>query len=313
MKKTLSLILAAALALSLAACGNGGSSSSGKQDASSSQPGSQSSSTSGSGAGSTSGSGDQSAPETDPDPEPQLTAAKIGEKVTLDFVEFTTDDFGHGENIKDGRTTMSFPIDSGCEAFWLHGTLTNTSGSAFDLYNGYVKIIFDDTYEYEGTVRNPGGDAAPLADTSFYLCASVPPKAFENAQKIVVQFAFNENFGEYDGDWSSRSPASYDYAYELVQDGSSSQAADVDADTIDAALQGSWTVGGGTFDFNSGAVVITNQGQVMTGTYEIDTENSSIKGSFTATNGVVNITMPYKYADGTLNVYNNAGEALEKK
>ncbi len=216
MKKLFALTLAAALALSLTACG-GGEDSSKSNPGSNSNPGSSSEAPS---AGGSNAGGSEADPDaSEPEPAAQLTAANIGEKVSLDFVEFTLDDFGHGENIKEGGSTLSWGIADGCEAYWLHGTLTNLGGEAADLNNAYVKIIFDDTYTYEGSIMMFGGrDAAPLADTSIYLCADVPPKAFENAQKVVVQLGFNEGFAEYDWSKGDRTMEAFDYAYEFVHD-----------------------------------------------------------------------------------------------
>lgn len=317
MKKLLSLALAAALALSLTACGGGAKSSDASDKSSGANDGSASSSQSGSSAGAAgSGSFDPSGSGSEPaEPEPQFISAALGEPVSLGFVDFTMTDFGHGEKIVEGNSTLSWGLASGTEGFWLHGTLTNNTGEAVRLYQcTYVKITFDDTYSYEGTVNMMGGsEAAPLADCSVYLTADVPPKAFENAQKIAVQFAFNENFAEFDYTSGEKTAEAFDYAYEFVQDASASPASSADAGTVDAALQGTWSIAGGTFDFNSGAVVVTNQGQVMTGTYTIDVDSSSIQGTFTATDGSVNITLPYEYANNTLSVYNNQGQALVKQ
>lgn len=45
-----------------------------------------------------------------------------------------------------------------------------------------------------------------------------PPKAFENAQKVVVQLGFNEGFAEYDWSKGDRTMEAFDYAYEFVHD-----------------------------------------------------------------------------------------------
>ena len=87
----------------------------------------------------------------------------------------------------------------------------------------------------------------------------------------------------------------------------------VDAETIDAALQGGWSLMGNVFSFTNGALTVAfTNGQSVSGTYTIDTEASAINGTLQATDGSSNISLPYKYEDGALTLYNNQGQALER-
>lgn len=88
----------------------------------------------------------------------------------------------------------------------------------------------------------------------------------------------------------------------------------MDAATVDAALQGAWTIPGGSFDFNAGALAVTfDNGSVIAGTYTIDTDNAQITGVLIATDGTTTIQLPYDYAGDTLILYNNNGQALTKR
>lgn len=259
-------------------------------------------------------------PEPTPEPEPEsaYTSVEFGEKVTLDFVEFTfNDDFGHGTEINEGNTGIGWQLSEGVEAYWLHGTLTNTTGEAYGLYNSAVEIVFDDKYTYKGGIERIGNwEAPPLVDCSVYLVAyEVPARAFENAQKIVVRFAFNDDFGEYDysaGDWDDLS--TYDHAYEYVKDLTAAPAdTAVDADTVEADLQGMWEMPGASFIFLDGtAYVHFDNGLAAGGTYTVDTDNAMIVIEFVLTDGTSTVGFDYKYADGVLGLYNDAGEALVK-
>ncbi len=93
--------------------------------------------------------------------------------------------------------------------------------------------------------------------------------------------------------------------------GSAASPASVDA--IDAALQGTWSVENqGTFTFNQGALTVDGSGAVISGTYEINVDESSIVGHLEASDGSLKVTLPYEYADNTLKVFNNRGNELVK-
>ncbi len=86
------------------------------------------------------------------------------------------------------------------------------------------------------------------------------------------------------------------------------------ADDVETALQGAWDApnGTGTFTFTNGTLTIESQGSSLSGSYEIDTEGSQINASLDASNGTVQIAIPYTY-DDTLKIYNNNQEELTKK
>lgn len=88
---------------------------------------------------------------------------------------------------------------------------------------------------------------------------------------------------------------------------------EVTADVIDTALQGTWSIAGGSFNFHNGNVDLLSQGQTVPGTYEINTSESVINGTFQANDGNLSITLPYSYSDGVLTILNNEGEVLTKE
>jgi hypothetical protein len=71
---------------------------------------------------------------------------------------------------------------------------------------------------------------------------------------------------------------------------------------------------GGVFSFDDGVMTVEANGMTLTGTYEVNLENSTIDGHFTSNEGqIVNIHMPYKIdEDGDLILMNNANVPLDK-
>lgn len=102
---------------------------------------------------------------------------------------------------------------------------------------------------------------------------------------------------------------------DLKEPGSSDgDASDVNADDVDAALQGTWVLQGSNyFTFDNGSLSILSGGTTMNGTYTVNTADGNIDGALTASNGTVNIHMPFTFENGTLTLYNNGGEALVKQ
>lgn len=90
--------------------------------------------------------------------------------------------------------------------------------------------------------------------------------------------------------------------------------ADMTAEEVDAAVQGTWILQGSNyFTFENGALSVVSGGNVINGTYEINVEEATVDGKLTATDGIVNIHMPYAVEDGVFVLYNNAHEVLEKQ
>ena len=95
-------------------------------------------------------------------------------------------------------------------------------------------------------------------------------------------------------------------------DSTSDKAPEVSADDVDAALQGSWQMGtDGTWTFDQGAITFEGNGASLSGTYEVDVDKSAIKGHLEASDGTVNITLPFEYDGKTLKVFRNKDKADE--
>lgn len=83
------------------------------------------------------------------------------------------------------------------------------------------------------------------------------------------------------------------------------------AEQVVKDLQGVWVLSGSnTIEFSENTISINDQ---MTGTYTVNTETHNIDATLTASDGSVTIHLPYDYNSGSLTIYNNQGEALEKQ
>ena len=113
-----------------------------------------------------------------------------------------------------------------------------------------------------------------------------------------------------------------DTADTAAQDGAVEAGAQADTGTqaseeeIDAQLQGAWFYQGteNHLEFYNGVVTMFADGDVLSGSYVIKTAEQLIDASYNSSDGkTVTAHLPYTYENGTLTVFNNNNEALEKK
>lgn len=96
------------------------------------------------------------------------------------------------------------------------------------------------------------------------------------------------------------------------------EGSEISEEEIDEQLQGEWVLNagsGGVFGFDDGVMTVEANGMTLTGTYEINVEDSTVDGHFQSNEGkTVTIHMPYKIdEDGNLVLMNNANVELLKK
>ena len=88
------------------------------------------------------------------------------------------------------------------------------------------------------------------------------------------------------------------------------------ADEVENLVSGRWVAddGSGEVSFDAGSIVFTAQGQMLSGTYEVETEQSAIIGHLPVSDGQsLKITIPYTYEDGNFVIYNNSGGTFTKQ
>ena len=69
----------------------------------------------------------------------------------------------------------------------------------------------------------------------------------------------------------------------------------------------------GNFFFDNGNLTLVSGGQMLSGTYEIVTAESAIKGVFKSSDANVKISLPYVYENGALKLYNNREQEMTKR
>ena len=201
MKKFAALLLALAMVFALAACGG--------EPAENDPPAPEAETPS-------------AAPEPTPDPtpaEPEFVQVAIGETVQLESLdaELTPNGFSRAQDKLDGYL-HHYGHNENNYYFWLSCTMTNTGTSPLEepsITNVFkVQFVFDDTYTYDGrfTMRD---DIGPMATTTAYFWADIPPAMLEQYQTLTIYFGYVEGFNS-DDTPSGDDFAEYDYLYEFV-------------------------------------------------------------------------------------------------
>lgn len=94
---------------------------------------------------------------------------------------------------------------------------------------------------------------------------------------------------------------------EVAIDGSENaedDSADVSAEDIVAALQGTWQMGDdGTCTFDKDTVTLANDQATVSGTYDLNLDKSAIIGHLQATDGTVDFALLYDYDGKTVRVF----------
>lgn len=88
--------------------------------------------------------------------------------------------------------------------------------------------------------------------------------------------------------------------------------AEISAEEVDEALQGTWELPNGKFVFKHGIVIVYPADAVLAGTYEIITGDSAVVVTVKASDGDVKMTLPFEYSNGVLTLRNNRGVELTK-
>ena len=280
MKKTLSLLLAMSLTLALAACGGGG----GGASSDTSAPPATTPAAS---------SAPAVTPESEPEPDPMVESIDLDcETGRLAYSSFQIND----ENFGGHAVILIFDF-------------TNKESKPTGVQDHFLIKAYQNGVEVEGPSSWTNSPELPEAVDNFFNTAMK-----DGTMPIARTFMLKDDspltiMAEY--------KSSGDYQMmELdisAQSGGETGGDAVDAETIDAALQGGWSLMGNVFSFKNGALTVAfTNGQSVSGTYTIDTEASAINGTLQATDGSSNISLPYKYEDGALTLYNNQGQALER-
>ena len=102
---------------------------------------------------------------------------------------------------------------------------------------------------------------------------------------------------------------------EAVEEAVQEAEIEITPEEIDSLLQGTWKLSDDTGEmaFDNGTFVITSGGQMMEGTYEVNTEESAVIGHIETSENTLKITIPYTYEDGVLKIFNNRNVEFTKQ
>ena len=87
-------------------------------------------------------------------------------------------------------------------------------------------------------------------------------------------------------------------------------AEEITPELIQEKVQGSWDALGQTITFEGNKVSF---GGKIEGTFTVSIEESVIKASLVASDGIVSLDMPYTYENGVLKLYNNQNQEVTRK
>lgn len=127
----------------------------------------------------------------------------LGEKYSLDFVEFTVDEVSCAQELLPDDTSGVYSYNSDQENqqyFYLKGKIKNIGGEAYSVEDVAGEIIFDDQYKYNATLEATQGDdfygdyLNPFEEATYYLYASVPDELLSQYKTVVFKLGIPENF-----------------------------------------------------------------------------------------------------------------------
>lgn len=130
-----------------------------------------------------------------------FTKAKQGETIKLDWGEFTIGSFNHGDYLENKSGVKYNPSNDNAYV-WLPIEFKNTSSDPIELNGWWMmgQFIINGEYNYEGDGTQIDGDwtIQPLETRTLYVRAEVPKDVANSYESITAQFAFNDEFHDYD-------------------------------------------------------------------------------------------------------------------
>ena len=155
---------------------------------------------------------DAVAPETTTVAENKAVAFGFNEKITLDFVEMTFNEYYIKEDVRESITTNdSIKVtrtfgpqpEDGMQFICFKGVIKNIAKSELPVYDFFLGEFDIDGYVFEATandckVYNANGETEstipPLTEYSFILYAAIPNELANNNTAINFRFGFYDMF-----------------------------------------------------------------------------------------------------------------------
>ncbi len=157
---------------------------------------------------------EESEAETEETPVSAAEELKIGDTLSLEFVEMTFDEWGIAEDIKQsittGNVTRTFgpEPESGNQYIFIKGSIKNLNTEDLPVYDYFIGEFDINGYKYtvsanECYVYTETGEhesmIAPLTTCNYYLYAKIPDElASASEQQISYRFGFYDLFDNYE-------------------------------------------------------------------------------------------------------------------
>ena len=139
-------------------------------------------------------------------PPPEPVSISFGERVVLDFVEFTIARFEWAEEILPPDTSGTyryFPAQEGARYLVLYGSVMNISNQSFQVDHLLSEFVINDELLYHGQTNGvsedgrgfTGSTAAPGETREIVLFVSVPAEVADGFSSGLVTLGFDDGFG----------------------------------------------------------------------------------------------------------------------
>lgn len=165
-----------------------------------------------------------SVPSNTPTPKVEAKSIHIGDKVTLDFVEFSLDSIEWTERINPSDTSGYYSYYSAQDDekyLVLWGTMKNLSGDSIRFDQMKIQFEFNEKYKFSGQIEMEDDDKGgfnsiysikPLKQSRFIIFASIPNEIISLYDHGILTFGFDD-FQHYV--LSSDDFSDLDYVYHL--------------------------------------------------------------------------------------------------
>lgn len=152
----------------------------------------------------------------------------VGNTITTPFAEMTVSEAAIANDIQTSVSSGSITYISGPDAkedteyVYIRGTLKNTSKSEIVMVNISGTAEIDGyTYDLDRTIIESDGNTTfsiePLKTYTYTLYAEVPNELAQSAAPCVVNFGFNENFGNIINIPNKETKIDYNYTINIAK------------------------------------------------------------------------------------------------
>ena len=162
---------------------------------------------------------------------PKVTSSpiRLGEVITLEFVEMTLEELQVSDKILPQKTSSVYsyiPDVENEQFFCITGELKNLSGNSYDVEQIYAEMVFDDKYTYSANLlacawTNDfyGNNVKPLGTVKYHIYSSVPDELINSWSTCIITFGFQNEFESESYSYVEKEECDYLYTLSLERQG----------------------------------------------------------------------------------------------